>query len=76
MINLGERQVVDALVVMVVVVVIDDGADRRLKFTLQVAVLQGNLPDLTGGSHKTHAVILSFMAEMTPPVPMAGRSLL
>lgn len=40
MINLGESQVVDALVVMVVVVVIDDGADRRLKFTLQVAVLQ------------------------------------
>ena len=34
------------------------------------------LPVLTGRDRRTHAVIFSFMAGVTPPMPMLGRSLL
>ena len=34
------------------------------------------LPVLTGHDRRTHAAIFSFMAGVTPPMPMLGRSLL
>ena len=34
------------------------------------------LPVLTGRGRRTHAAIFSFMAGVTPPMPMLGRSLL
>jgi hypothetical protein len=34
------------------------------------------LPVLTGHDRRTHAAIFSFMAGVTPPIPMLGRSLL
>lgn len=34
------------------------------------------LPVLTGRDRRTHAAIFSFMAGVTPPMPMFGRSLL
>ena len=34
------------------------------------------LPVLTGRDRRTHAAIFSFMAGVTPPMPMLGRSLL
>ncbi|PTR05168.1 hypothetical protein C8J28_1742 [Cereibacter azotoformans] len=34
------------------------------------------LPTLTGRDRRTHAAIFSFMAGVTPPMPMLGRSLL
>lgn len=34
------------------------------------------LPVLTGRDRRTYAAIFSFMAGVTPPMPMLGRSLL
>lgn len=34
------------------------------------------LPVLTGPDRRTYAAIFSFMAGVTPPMPMLGRSLL
>ena len=34
------------------------------------------LPVLTGRDRRTHTAIFSFMAGVTPPMPMLGRSLL
>jgi hypothetical protein len=34
------------------------------------------LPVLVGRDRRTHAAIFSFMAGVTPPMPMLGRSLL
>ena len=34
------------------------------------------LPVLAGHDRRTHAAIFSFMAGVTPPMPMLGRSLL
>ena len=44
------------------------GASRRFRMVI--------LPVLTGRDRRTHAAIFSFIAGVTPPMPMLGRSLL
>ena len=68
----------------------DDSIKRwtaKRKTALVIEIIQGKttvaeasrsviLPVLTGRNLRTHAAIFSFMAGVTPPMPMLGRSLL
>jgi hypothetical protein len=54
----------------------EDGSVVFRKKLSRGQVLGEILPVLTARDCRTHAAIFSFMAGVTPPMPMLGRSLL